>query len=211
MKRFLVFFSVVVLVLAFANRNQVKAQQFKGGIVAGVAGTQVKGDGLSGYDKAGIVFGPYVNLELSGKVSMQMQLEYYQKGSRANPDSTNNFQSYLLRLNYMQIPVTVQYRHNEDFGLETGLSYGVLIHDYEEINGYTNFISQHPWESSDLSFILGAHWYLTDVLRAEFEFSHSLLYVREDTEGVTTFFNKGMYHNVIHIAIQYQIKDIFGR
>ena len=211
MKRLFVFFSVVVLVLTFANQNQVKAQQFKGGIVAGVAGTQVKGDGLSGYNKAGIVFGPYVNLELSDKVSMQMQLEYYQKGSRANPDSTNNFQSYLLRLNYMQIPVTVQYRHNEDFGLETGLSYGVLIYDYEEVNGYTNFIAQYPWEKGDLSFVLGAHWYLTDVITAEFEFSHSLMYVRENVKGVTTFFNKGEYNNVIHIAIQYQISDIFGR
>jgi hypothetical protein len=211
MRRLILFISVTVILMSLAGIESLRAQEFKGGIIAGVAGTQVKGDGLGGYDKAGIVFGPYVNLELSDKISMQMQLEYYQKGSRANPDSTNNFQSYLLRLNYMQIPVTVQYRHNEDFGLETGLSYGVLIHDYEEINGYTNFISQYPWESGDLSFILGAHWYLTDVLTAEFEFSHSLLYVREDTEGVTTFFNKGMYHNVIHIAIQYQIKDLFGR
>lgn len=211
MKRLCMLFSVMILVLAFANQNQVNAQQFKGGIVAGVAGTQVKGDGLSGYNKAGIVFGPYVNLELSDKVSMQMQLEYYQKGSRGNPDSTNYFQSYLLRLNYMQIPVTVQYRYNENFGLEAGLSYGVLIHDYEEINGSTNFIAQYPWEDDDLSFVLGAHWYLTDVITAEFEFSHSLMYVRENVKGVTTFFNKGEYHNVIHLAIQYQIRNLFGR
>lgn len=206
------FLSVAIICTMLMTISQLaQAQQFKGGIVAGVAGTQVKGDGLSGYDKAGIVLGPYVNLALSDKSSLQMELTYYQKGSRANPDSTNRFQSYLLRLNYVQIPVTYQYRYNEDFGFETGLSYAVLVHDYEEINGYTTFTPQYPFEKGDLSFHLGAHWYLTDLLIAEFEFSHSLMYVREDTKGITTFFNGGMYNHVIHIALQYRINSLFGR
>lgn len=207
-KRYTVFLACFFMTI-FAFFGPAQAQRFKGGIVAGLAATQVKGDGLAGPDKAGIVAGPYVNLELSRKSSLQLQLEYFQKGSRANPDSTNNFQSYLLRLNYLQIPVMYQYKYNEDFGFESGLSYGVLIYEYEEINGYTTFTSQYPFEKRDLSFHFGAQWYLTDRLTAEFEFSHSLLYIRRQTKGVTWFFNKGQYNHVLLLALQYELRGIF--
>ena len=198
---------LIVLTSLFFAIKPAHSQQFTGGIVAGLAGTQVKGDGLAGPDKAGIVVGPYVNLELSRKSSLQMQLEYFQKGSRANPDSTNNFQSYLLRLNYVQIPVMYQYRYNEDFGFESGLSYGMLVYDYEEI--YTNFTSKEPFEQGDLSFHAGMRWYVSDRITAEFEFSHSLMYIRRQTKGVTWFFNKGQYNHVLLLGIQYEIRGLF--
>ncbi len=198
------------IVLLLMTGFSLHAQQFEGGITGGIAGSQVNGDDLGGYNKAGLAFGPYVKLSISPKSSLQMQLEYFQKGSRANPDSTNNFQSYLLRLNYLQIPVYYQYKYNDIFGFHAGLSYGVLVHDYEERNGYEVLSPQYPFENHDLSAHAGIHWYTTEQLTVKLEVAHSLLYIREQTAGTLWIFNQGQYNHYLLLAIQYQISNIFN-
>ena len=203
-------FLVFSLFLLLSFGASLRAQQFEGGITGGIAGSQVNGDALGGYEKAGLAFGPYVKLSLTPKSSLQMQLEYFQKGSRSNPDSTNNFQSYLLRLNYLQIPVYYQYKYNDFFGFHAGLSYGVLIHNYEERNGYEVFTPQYPFENRDLSAHAGIHWFATEQLSVKLEVAHSLLYIREQTEGTLWFFNQGQYNHYLLLALQYQIQGIFN-
>jgi hypothetical protein len=185
------------------------SQKFSGGVVAGIAGTQVKGDGLSGPDKAGVCFGPFINYKLSDRSALQLQLEFFQKGSRKNPDSLNLY-SYLLRLNYIQIPVMYQYRFNKKFGAETGLSYATLISEDEEEYGYTFASEDKPFKNRDISFHLGMHWYISDNLTAEFEFSHSLLYIRKHGSGQTYLFNQGQYNHTLLLAIQYKINSLFA-
>lgn len=202
-------FLLFTTILAFSI--DADAQEFRGGVVAGIAGTQVLGDGYSGPNKAGICIGPYVNLSLSDKFSMQMQLEYIQKGSRENPDSTNNFSSYLLRLSYVQVPIMFQYRHSRKLGFEAGGSYGVLVGSYEE--GYAangQFYTGSAFKKRDISFHAAMHYFINDKLKAEFEFSHSLLYIRPEPSRPTWFFNQGEFNHVLLVGIQYQIDSIFG-
>ncbi|MCF8332675.1 MAG: PorT family protein [Bacteroidales bacterium] len=203
-------FLTVFFLIAFTT--SLSAQEFRGGIVAGIAGTQVLGDGYSGPNKAGINVGPYVNLALTDRASIQMQLEFMQKGSRENPDSTNNYESYKLRLNYVQIPIMFQYRYNEKFGFEAGGSYGVLISSYEEALGYTGpLLTGKEFKERDVSFHAGMHYYINEQLKAEIEFSHSLLAIREfSTTGPTLLFNQGEYNHVLLLAVQYQINNLFG-
>lgn len=200
---------LISLSIMFAVGSSLQAQQFEGGITGGIAGSQVNGDDLGGYDKAGLAFGPYVKLSLTPKSSLQMQLEYFQKGSRANPDSTNNFESYLLRLNYLQIPVYYQYKYNDFFGFHAGLSYGVLVYDYEERNGYEVITPQYPFENKDLSIHAGIHWFANEQLSVKLEVAHSALYIREQTAGTLWFFNQGQYNHYLLLAFQYRIKGIF--
>jgi len=188
-----------------------RAQEFRGGFVAGIAGTQVLGDGYSGPNKPGFYVGPFVNLALSDKSALQMQLEFIQKGSRENPDSTNNFSSYLLRLTYAQIPVMYQYQYNDQFGFEVGASYGVLVGSYEE--GYAangQFYTGSDFKDRDISFHAGMHFYINERLKAEVEFSHSLLYIRPEPSRPTWFFSNGEYNHVLLLGIHYEIENIFG-
>lgn len=201
------FFFITMLV----STIHADAQEFRGGIIAGIAGTQVLGDGYSGPNKPGICVGPYVNLSLTNKSSVQMQLEFMQKGSRENPDSTNNFSSYLLRLSYVQVPIMYQYRHSDKLGFEVGGSYGVLVGSYEE--GYAangQFYTGSAFEDRDVSFHAAMHYSINEKLKAEFEFSHSLLYIRPEPSRPTWFFNQGEFNHVLLVAIQYQIDNIFG-
>ena len=126
-----------ILVLTFfLITGYLSGQEFNGGILAGLATTEVSGDRLQGPNKAGIYAGVFVNRYFSETSSIQMELDFIQKGSRENPDSTNNFQSYLLRLNYVELPVHYRYDFHERGSFEVGMSLGVLLHDYELANGY---------------------------------------------------------------------------
>jgi hypothetical protein len=115
------------------------SQDFNGGVLGGVNATQVFGDQWSGPNKAGLYLGVFVNRYFSNRSSVQMELDYIQKGSRKNPDaSTGNYSTYLLRLNYIELPVLYKYDFAEKGTLETGLSLGVLVHSYEEADGSTH-------------------------------------------------------------------------
>lgn len=120
----------VLFLLAF---NFVKAQDFYAGLKAGVATTQVSGDELSGFDKAGLVAGGSVGLPLSKKFDLSMEILYIQKGSRKNakPDD-GDYESYLLRLNYFEIPLLLQWKFSKRFIFEAGPTFGVLLSSYEE-------------------------------------------------------------------------------
>ena len=76
--------------------------------------------------------GGFVNYEVGKHSSFQMELEFFQKGSRENPDSSNNYNQYLFRTNYIELPILYQYRFNKRFKLEAGPSLGFLVSWYEE-------------------------------------------------------------------------------
>ncbi|MEA3505101.1 MAG: outer membrane beta-barrel protein [Bacteroidota bacterium] len=184
-------------------------QQFKGGFVGGITATQVSGDRLSGPDKGGVCFGPFINLEINKRSSLQMELTFVQKGSRRNPDSLSNY-SYLLRLNYMEIPVHYIYRHSEKFSFETGLSYAVRVSSYEAINGYENEAGDYPFENRDVSFNIGLYYHINDRMKVNVRYSNSVLHIRKHKSGTSSTFNKGQYNEVILLSLQYEIKQLFG-
>ncbi len=196
-----------LFVIAIFLSVNVFSQAFDGGISFGIAGTQVRGDNLSGFNKAGIFVGPFISLELSPRSSLQFQLEFAQKGSRQYPDSTNNYESYILRLNYIQLPIKYQFRYSQRFGFSAGLSYGFLIFDQEIVNGYEFDFGQPAFNKSDINAHLGVDWFLTKVLTVRLELSRSLLPVRKlsAVENPTTFFKGGQYNNILLLALQYNI------
>ena len=104
---------IIFLLIFTLTAFTLKSQNFNGGLMAGVAGTQIAGDGYYGFHKAGIFAGGFVNLQVSEHSAFQLELEYFQKGSRENPDSSNNYDQYLFRVNYIELPVFYQYIVNK--------------------------------------------------------------------------------------------------
>src|SRR5689334_8356720 len=127
MRSFLFF----VCLLCFSFNSH--AQRFKAGILAGLSATQISGDQLGGFDKAGIVAGGIVKTALSPKTDLAMEILYFQKGSKknANPDN-GDYSSYLLRLNYFEVPLVVQWNYSKRITLEVGPTFGSLVSSVEE-------------------------------------------------------------------------------
>ena len=65
--------------------SNLQAQNFGGGIILGLSTSQVGGDDLAGFNKAGVLAGVFANKSISELLSLQMEMNYIQKGSN-NPD-----------------------------------------------------------------------------------------------------------------------------
>lgn len=180
------------------------AQDFNGGVLAGLATSEVSGDRLQGPHKAGLYLGAYVNRYISQESSIQMELNYVQKGSRENPDSTNNFNLYRLRLNYVELPVHYRYDLNERFKVELGLALGVLVHSDEE--GYGGeVIAGEEFYRTDLSGNVGLYYGLIENVWVNIRYSNSILPVRPHASGATWGFNKGQYNEVLSFVLFFNL------
>ncbi len=178
------------------------AQEFNGGVLAGVAAAEISGDRLEGPNKAGIYAGAFVNRYITPRSSFQMELDFVQKGSRKNPDSLD-FSTYLLRLNYVELFLHYKWDFAELFTLEAGPSLGVLINKYEEADG---MILENPeFKNTDLSFNVGLFFTLTERWRFNVRYSNSILAVRPHSRGQTYRWNKGQYNEVLSFTFHYQL------
>jgi hypothetical protein len=65
-----------IFLLSMLASIAAKAQQFNGGFAAGIVGSQVAGDTYSGFNKAGIYAGGWVNLPMKERTAWQMELDY---------------------------------------------------------------------------------------------------------------------------------------
>ena len=200
-------FTALLIISAFTARSQ----KFNGGMMAGLAATQVAGDTYSGFRKAGIFAGGYVNLEISEHSAFQMELEFFQKGSRENPDSSNNYNQYLFRTNYVELPLLYQYRINKRFKLEAGPSMGVLISWYEE--RYSEEIKGGiPPARITLQINAGLYVYITERLTFNFRTNNSLLNIRSEnaTGDVIRIFpgNYGQFNDCLVMSLFYQFNAV---
>jgi hypothetical protein len=196
-------FSLLILLIAIIF--SAKAQDFHGGVLGGIATTQISGDQLSGFNKAGLYLGAFVNRGFSKKSSMQMELDFIQKGSRKNPKPKNNdYTTYLLRLNYIEIPVSYKYDFSAKGTLEGGLSFGVLVNSYEEANETTT-LSGGEFDRTDFSWHVGLYYTLMENLRVNVRYSNSLLPVRDHSSSATDRLNAGQYNTVLAIVFYYEL------
>lgn len=183
-----------------------QAQQFKGGVVAGIVGSQVAGDTYSGYHKAGIYAGMWVRLGISEHSAVQTELVYSQKGSRHNPDEKNkNFTFYLMRLGYVEMPFLYQYQLKNKIMLEAGPSFSVLLHssenlDYDDIS-YGKFSLLNP------SFIVGIGMPLNERLSAHFRTNSSILSIRNGKINGARYrlFDRGQYNDCLVLSLSYTL------
>jgi hypothetical protein len=182
-------------------------QDFNGGILAGVAGTQVAGDNYYGFHKAGIFAGAFVNLQVSEHSAFQMELEFFQKGSRENPDSSNNYNEYLFRVNYIELPVFYQYIISKRFRLEAGPSLGFLVGWYEARYGEEIKGGNKP---ATVTFQINAGLYIniTEHLAGNIRTNNSLLNIRSDnaTGDILRIFpgNYGQFNDCLVFSLFYQ-------
>lgn len=200
---------VICTLILIIAASAAKSQEFNGGIMAGVAGTQVAGDTYYGFHKAGVFAGGFVNLQVSKHSAFQMELEFFMKGSRENPDSANNFNQYLFRVNYIELPVLYQYIISKRFKLEAGPSLGFLVSYYEENNYYEIKGGNRP---ANVTFQINAGLYIYIAKKLTFliRTNNSLLNIRSDnaTGDIIRIFpgNYGQFNDCLIMSLVYQFK-----
>ena len=198
----------LIILLLFLGINSI-AQQFHGGVMAGLVGSQVAGDTWSGYKKAGIFAGGYVNLDIGTVSALQLELTYFQKGSRENPTEKNGYQSYLLRLNYIEMPILYQYKTGR-FTIEVGPSAGFLMGYYESVNQEVISDQQYYVKPArvTLQINLGFQFALTPKIGVDFRTNNSLLniYSQKQSGDFRRFFDYGRYNDSLVLSMFYRFR-----
>jgi hypothetical protein len=197
MKRCALFF--LILIASY----QVRAQRFDAGVFLGLSATQVSGDQLSGYNKTGFVGGGIVSLPLGKNFDLAMEIMYIQKGSRKKADYDKGDDTiYLLKLNYIEVPLMLSYTYKKRIRAEAGPSFGKLLFSSEE-DKYGEIPGRPPFKDFELSINGGLSYRLIKGLWVHSRIATSVIPIRPHESGETYYFNKGQYNTVLFFSVRY--------
>ena len=172
------------LVLLLLTGSSSVAQQFNAGLLAGVSATQISGDQLSGFNKAGLVAGGFVSTTLSPKFDLALGITYFQKGSKKNTDpDKEDYTYYRLRLNYFDMPLLLQWKYNKKLIFEAGPSVAVLLSEEEE-DEFGVLPNRRPFEKTEFAANLGMNVTVVKQLSFVLRMGTSILPVRTLISGI---------------------------
>ena len=178
------------------------SQNFKGGVIAGVSTSQVSGDALGGFHKAGLYLGVFTELPLSPISNIKMEMNYIQKGSNNPKMFENNIPD--ISTSYVEVPISIHYYQNEITAFEAGIQTAFLLNfsDNDEYGPIPNDQSI-AFNKVDLGAFIGMNYHLTDNILLNSRISNSILPVRPHASGVTYQLNKGQYNSVLSFTLHY--------
>lgn len=158
------------------------AQKFHGGFFAGVAASQISGDQLAGFYKAGPYVGAFSNFQFNEKSTLQLELYYILKGSSKNQrPKIFDYTIYKLNLHYVELSLLYKWNFSKRFWFETGPALGVLMKnngiEKDEYGIVTD--SQRPrFNRFDFSGIAGLGINIINHLKANMRYENSIIPVR---------------------------------
>jgi hypothetical protein len=194
------------------------SQRILGAFSAGMNLSQVDGDEKYGFKKFGVNLGPSVIIPFgkNKKWSVTMELLFSQLGSNQREQYTNDtiadtttseyYDGYKLKLNYVQVPVMVHFKDKNIIAAGVGLLYGQLVgasewEDYNDARGLfrTETSLRSPYTMSDLQVIADIRLRLYQRLWFNFRYSYSCFPIRTRT------FENPVYHTT---ETRYQFNNV---
>ena len=189
-----------------------QAQNFGGGIILGLSTSQVGGDNLGGFNKAGVLVGAFVNKSISPLLSFQMEMTYIQKGSNnpyMNDSEHKDYGQEDVSSSYIEIPLLLQYHQNNKLIIEGGIQLAYLMNGYyNDLNGEIPIYSVNPFIKYDFGLLLGVNYRHSDNISLNTRLSNSILPIgAEDYDSVNSYNSsrKGKYNSVLSFVIHYHL------
>jgi hypothetical protein len=200
---------ITILIGLTFGISSLKGQVFKTGVLLGISGAQIEGDGYGGYNKLGVIGGGFVNTNLSEKFSAQFEIYFINKGSfdAAHPDK-GDYDSFHVNLNYIEVPLALRYKFGK-FKLELGAYYGKLLsYSIEDEFGPRN-VNRYPFKD-DFGGLLGLYYELNERFIFNFRTKNSIIPIRDfqnydQNVGILNkLFNRGWYNVDLNLTVRYQ-------
>jgi len=180
------------------------SQNFKGGVIAGVSTSQVSGDALGGFHKAGLYLGVFTELPLSSISNIKMEMNYIQKGSNNPKIFENNMPD--ISTSYIEVPISVNYYQNEITCFEIGIQTAFLLNFSDnDLYGPIPNDQSIAFNKVDLGAFIGMNYHLTNNILLNSRISNSVLPVRPHASGAIYQLNRGQYNSVLSFTLHYII------
>jgi len=180
----------------------IQAQNFGGGLILGLSTSQVSGDNLGGFNKAGLLAGGFIDLLLSNTLKIQMEMTFIQKGSN-NPNMNKNSFSD-ISLSYIEIPLLLKHQQSRTIGIEGGIETSFLISASDnDLYGQISANSTREFNTTDIGIFIGLDYFINTRLILNSRISNSILPIRAHASGTTFQLNKGQYNSVLSFSLHY--------
>jgi len=180
----------------------IQAQNFGGGLILGLSTSQVSGDYLGGFNKAGLLVGGFIDLQLSKTLKGQMEMTFIQKGSNNPNMNENNYSD--INLSYVEIPFLLKYLQSSTIAIEGGIETAFLISASDnDIYGQISGSSTREFNTTDISIFIGMDYSINPRLILNSRISNSIIPIRTHASGATFQLNKGQYNSVLSFALHY--------
>lgn len=203
MKKLVVIFSLIILC---AN---VDSQIFNGGLIIGPVSSQVDGDNLAGYKKAGLQFGGWTSYDFNNKWSGQFEIKYIMKGSHKPKNlNTGDYTRYMMQLNYIDFPILASYNLHPDIQLNMGIIPALLI-SYQESDEVGDFESDpsRPFKKVNMAGVIGVNYQFKPKIRFEFRQAMDFIPFRPHPGGQTNWYDYGQYNRWLELAVYYSFRN----
>jgi hypothetical protein len=188
----------------------IQSQNFGGGFILGLSTSQVGGDNLGGFDKAGLLAGVFANTSILELLSFQMEITFIQKGSdnpKMNDSDHPNYLKEDISSSYIEIPLLLQYHQSNILKIEGGLLSAYLIDGYyNDLNGKIPIYTVNPFIKYDLGLLLGIDYTFSNKLSLNTRLSNSIIPIgTEDYNHPNTYNSsrKGKYNSVLSFILHY--------
>ena len=180
----------------------IQAQNFGGGLILGLSTSQVSGDYLGGFNKAGLLVGGFIDLQLSKTLKGQMEMTFIQKGSNNPNMNENNYSD--INLSYVEIPFLLKYLQSSTIAIEGGIETAFLISASDnDIYGQISGSSTREFNTTDISIFIGMDYSINPRLILNSRISNSIIPIRAHASGATFQLNKGQYNSVLSFSLHY--------
>tara|TARA_B100000927_G_scaffold27885_2_gene20853 strand:- start:11396 stop:12010 length:615 start_codon:yes stop_codon:yes gene_type:complete len=201
--------------IALTNNIVSNSQNFGGGIILGVNTSQVGGDNLSGFHKAGPTIGVFSNKSINSRINLQFEMYYINKGSN-NQDMNNDLNTnYLvpdITLKYIETPLIVQYYFKKRLMLEGGITAAYLMDGYyNDLYGKITNQNNFPFKKYDVGLLIGINYNYSEKISFNTRLSNSVIPIGQEDNSIFdgnnnyNSINKGKYNSLFSISIYYHI------
>lgn len=165
---------IVFTFLSFWLFSHTVSAQIQNAIVIGASASQIDGDKQGGFDKAGLVFGGSSNFKITENLSFQPEILWLQKGSKADTfDIYDPNAFYKWRLNYVSIPVLLNYKIQPKFTLQAGFTADFLID--AKVDAGSGFEDRtDDLQRFDLNYAGGIEYRISKALAANARYQYSV-------------------------------------
>lgn len=180
------------------------SQDFHGGVLIGLTGSQIDGDSYGGYNKLGFQAGGFVQRQFTQRIGMQMELKYIGKGA-TRKTTMDDPSIYNVSLNYIELPLLFEFRISQLFGAETGVAASYLFASSNNL-GLGDEAPDPPFKKVDFPFNLGGYYFFNEHFSLNVKYSYSLVPIRGVRYSEGTFRSGGQFNHQLNIAIYYKIK-----
>lgn len=166
--------------------------------------SQVSGDNLGGFNKAGLYIGVFTELPISKIANIKMEMNFIQKGSNNPKMNKNGIPD--ISTSYVEIPISVNYYQNELTSIEVGLQTAILLQGHDnDIFGEVPETQSTPFYKYDVGAFIGISRHLSEKLILNSRISNSILPIRPHASGSTYFLNRGQTNSVLSFTLNYYI------